>query len=70
MEVERFKRLKTSSQQEDVQVEYETDEDEFEEKDLPNTGGPCHLYGGGGAPSSNKSPGTWPLQPTQPTQPT
>ena len=47
VKVERFKRLKTSSQQEDVQVEYETDEDEFEEKDLPNTGGPCHLYGGG-----------------------
>ena len=23
-------------------------------------GGPCHQYGGGGAPSENKYPGTWP----------
>ena len=42
---------------------YETNEDEFEEDDEPGSGGPCHLYGGGGAPSTNKYPGTWPTKP-------
>ena len=38
-----------------------------EDGNLPSTGGPCHQYGGGVAPLSNKYPGTWPLQPTKPT---
>ena len=27
------------------------------------TGGPCHQIGGGGAHSTNKYPGTWPIKP-------
>ena len=59
--VEMFKRLKTSSREEEggqsslqdvenhdlVHVQYETDEVEFEEDVQPSIGGPCHLYGGG-----------------------
>ena len=61
-EVEKFRKLKTSSQLEEnepsidpslqggdgsEQIEYETDEEEFGDGPEPNTGGPCHLYGGG-----------------------
>ena len=61
-EVEKFRKLKTSSQLEEnepsidpslqggdgsEQIEYETDEEEFGDEPEPNTGGPCHLYGGG-----------------------
>ena len=47
----------------DDEVQYETDEEEFDDENLPSTGGPCHQYGGGGAPPTNKYPGTWPIQP-------
>ena len=31
----------------DDEVQYETDEEEFDDENLPSTGGPCHQYGGG-----------------------
>ena len=48
----------------DDQVQYETDEEEFEDATEPGTVGPCHLYGG--TSSSNKYPGMWPVRPSQP----
>ena len=56
--VEMFKRLKTSRREEEggqsslqdvedhdlVHVQYDTDEGEFEEDDQQSIGAPCHLY--------------------------
>jgi hypothetical protein len=75
--VEIFKRMKTSSQKEEQVEENEDLQTRLasshggepgtqpfqEDENLPNTGGPCHQYGGGGAPPTNKYPGKWPIQP-------